>query len=107
MLATTAAVMFAAAAPLETANQVDGIVLRKKGADRKPTPCLIMNALQLPILSVTAPLPSLVPPVEPEKSRTARAGLLHLRANRQPKGCADTAVKKRKLGPPTLVLIGR
>ena len=69
-----------------------------------------MNALQLPILSVTAALPSLVPPVEPEKSRTARAGLLHPRANRQTKDCTDTAVKKRKLGPPPLfrlVLIGR
>jgi hypothetical protein len=29
------------------------------------------------------PLPSLVPPVEPEKSPLARAGLLHPRANRQ------------------------
>ena len=35
----------------------------------KPTPRLIMKALQLPILSVTASQPSLVPPVEPEKPR--------------------------------------
>jgi hypothetical protein len=40
-----------------------------------------MKALQLPILSVTASQPSLVPPVESEKPRPSipRPGLLHTR----------------------------
>ena len=41
---------------------------------------LIMNALLLPIYRWRPfPRPSLVPPVEPEKSRAGRAGLLHAR----------------------------
>ena len=53
---------------------------QREGRRPKPTPRLIINALLLPIYRWRPfPRPSLVPPVEPEKSRAARAGLLHAR----------------------------
>ena len=68
---------------LKFSTSSPSLVLRPQRVDMKRAPTGADAPLdnELPTityLSVTAsPRPSLVPPVEPEKSRAARAGLLH------------------------------
>src|SRR6476619_7377059 len=75
----------------------DGLRLQQRGADRSRRPFRLDNKGPVTTyLSVTV-IPAVTgSPVEPEKSRAARAGLLHARAISPRRACAHTASEKRK-----------